>query len=106
MIDSPNFAANGAKFSSYATPDLRPNIIIYKNTFERNMAYSSGNAVYMRSTVEMTDNNYICGLVHIELNTFLRNIAVTKSHNGGAITLACDFSNSKDVERYKFLSEF
>jgi len=56
------------------------------------MAYSSGNAIYMRSTRTISSKN-ICGLVHVELNTFIRNMAVTKSHNGGAITLACDFVN-------------
>jgi hypothetical protein len=69
------------------------------------MAYSSGNAVYMRSTKLITTNN-VCGLIHVELNTFTRNIAVTKSHNGGAITLACDFVDASDVERFASLSEF
>jgi len=66
IIDSPNFVANGAKSNTYNTPELRPNIIIYKNTFERNMAYSSGNAVYMRSTIIDKIDNTICGLFHIE----------------------------------------
>jgi len=51
MIDTPNFNSSGARFNNYTTPDLRPNIVIYKNTFERNMAYSSGNAIYARSTI-------------------------------------------------------
>jgi len=33
-------------------------------------------------------------------------MAVTKSHNGGAITLACDFVEKDDVERYEFISSF
>ncbi len=105
IIDSPNLVANKAYMESYATPALRPNVILYQNTFERNMAYSSGNAVYMRST-ELATNTNVCGLIHIELNTFRRNMAVTKSHNGGAITLACDFIDARDVERLASLSEF
>ena len=69
------------------------------------MAYSSGNAIYMRSTKLATSSN-ICGLVHVELNTFTRNMAVTKSHNGGAITLACDFVDASEVQRFTSLSEF
>jgi len=96
LIDSPNLAANKIN---------PPVVILYENTFERNMAYSSGNAVYMRSTRTRGSTN-ICGLVHVELNTFTRNMAVTKSHNGGAITLACDFVDKEEVQRYASLSEF
>ena len=60
------------------------------------MAYSSGNAVYMRST-RLSQSSNVCGLVHVELNTFTRNRAVTKSHNGGAITFACDFVDGLEV---------
>jgi len=100
LIDSPNLAANEAYLASYPTLELRPVVILYENTFERNMAYSSGNAVYMRSTRTIKSKN-VCGLVHLEMNTFTRNMAVTKSHNGGAITLTCDF-----VEKSASLSEF
>lgn len=46
-------------------------IVIYNNTFEKNMAYFSGNAIYIRMTKSATVYDEICGGgVLIDANTF------------------------------------
>lgn len=71
----------------------RPYIVLKDNKFVRNSAYSAGNAVYVRSTRARNDIERFetCGGFFADSNTFQDNISITKSHNGGAIVLACDY---------------
>jgi hypothetical protein len=39
-----------------------------------------------------------CGGFYITGNEFTNNTAVMKSHNGGAITLACDYVDADDPQ--------
>jgi hypothetical protein len=84
-----------------ANARLRPIVVIKQNKFYRNSAYSSGNAIYLRGTrpreTEENERTMTCGGFLIQGNEFTNNTAVTKSHNGGAITLACDHVNAKDT---------
>ena len=68
------------------------------------MAYSSGNAIYVRG-VQLSTTSNVCAGVHIQSNNFTRNLAVTKTHNGGAITLACDVIDMTDLKRFPAASE-
>ena len=38
----------------------------------------------------------MCGQFYAELNTFTYNRAILKSHNGGAISVSCDFVDLGD----------
>lgn len=95
FIDSPNMQANGAFKSEYPDAASRPVILLKDNKFFRNSAYSSGNAVYLRGTrVRESDAKMwqqSCGAFYLSGNEFTNNTAVTKSHNGGAVTIACDY---------------
>ena len=87
---------------TYTIPTFRPFVVVWENTFEQNSAYSSGNAVYVRSTrsrrvVSEEEQDRVCGQFHAELNTFAYNKAILKSHNGGAIALSCDFTDLEDA---------
>lgn len=63
-------------------------MIIVNNEFMYNMAYFSGNAIYIRNTILETQLTYACAGVHIQNNYFGGNIGF-KIHNGGAISAYC-----------------
>jgi len=70
------------------------------------MAYFSGNAIYIRSTISQlrnSDPTFYCGGVNIIDNTFANNIGM-KSHNGGAISASCFNIDSSHID-YGSLSE-
>jgi hypothetical protein len=83
-IDSPNWKSGN-----------QPHVVLSKNTFENNMAYFSGNAIYVRPTLLKDGMNasQICGGVNIIGNTFDKNIGM-KIHNGGAISAQCLYIDS------------
>ena len=58
------------------------------------MAYFSGNAIYIRNSMQITSNSTtICGGATIYNNTFTNNIGM-KAHNGGAISITCYYVTS------------
>ena len=110
FVDSPNLQVNKAYESLYASPNLRPVVIVKDNFFWRNSAYSSGNAVYLRGTrvrdPTQFESQQTCGGFYIDSNEFTSNTAVTKSHNGGAVTVACDWIDPKDNRYLAATSNF
>lgn len=58
-INSPNWQSGN-----------EPYIVIFDNKFQNNMAYFSGNGVYMRNTKLTTDLGKICGGALIQQNNF------------------------------------
>lgn len=64
--------------------------MISRNTFIGNMAYFSGNAVYIKTVSSSSKSN--CGGISIEGNTFQNNVGL-KIHNGGAVTIRCQEIN-------------
>lgn len=101
FVDSPNMQANDAYKSEAPNASKRPIVLINQNYFWRNSAYSSGNAIYLRGTrvreSETQEYKQSCGGFYISSNEFHNNTAVTKSHNGGAITVACDYIDPEDT---------
>ncbi|TNV74720.1 hypothetical protein FGO68_gene12535 [Halteria grandinella] len=90
-INSPNFQA------AY---DLAPVIVFKNNEFYQNMAFFSGNAVYIRSTLNKVKLiEQYCGGVLIQDNILKKNIG-TKIHNGGAITLICEYLTDTSIDDY------
>ena len=88
-IMSPDFEGHDMQDS---TP---PYNYIEGNTFNRNMAYFTGNAIYYASTKYFLapntgeDSKTLCGGgLSVNRNTFENNIGL-KKHNGGAIALRC-----------------
>ena len=49
-MDNPDFAYDDASLVTYTQKAFRPFVIAWENTFRNNSAYSSGNAIYVRST--------------------------------------------------------
>jgi hypothetical protein len=47
-IDSPNWRSGN-----------QPHVVLHSNTFDKNMAYFSGNAVYIRLTMAFSSNNIL-----------------------------------------------
>ena len=89
QIMSPNFEANA---NSNVT-NSHPYVYMSENSFKNNMAYFSGNAMYLGHTVnrftDFKDYLNMCGAgVHIDSNLFEANIGL-KRHNGGAIRHIC-----------------
>lgn len=78
-INSPNWEQNKTA-----------QIVMRSNSFSNNMAYFSGNAVYIRSTLKKVSilNQNCGGGVDIEDNIFTNNIGL-KIHNGGALSVQC-----------------
>ena len=94
IIKDNSFYYNIGTFGGAITinsPDWRqgkqPHIIIKNNMFSKNMAYFSGNAIYIKSTLSLSglNNKTICAGANIIDNTFVNNIGM-KVHNGGAIS--------------------
>ena len=65
-----------------------PYVVIANNNFRNNMAYFSGNAIYIRNTKRYNKQVEICAGVFLQLNTFTHNIGL-KIHNGGAVSAYC-----------------
>jgi hypothetical protein len=84
-INSPDFQYGYSNNNNL----LRPLVIIADNIFNKNMAYFSGNAVYIRNTLPMRDLHKLCVGVLTTGNYFGYNIGL-KKHNGGAMTIVCD----------------
>ena len=49
-VDNPDFQFDNANLVTYTRTAFRPYVILQENEFKLNQAYSSGNAVYVRST--------------------------------------------------------
>ena len=95
---SPNFEANA---DSNVT-NSHPYVYFANNTFEKNMAYFAGNAIYLGHTVKrytsFQDYRRVCGAgVHIDTNHFEGNIGL-KKHNGGAIRHICQEYSSDNIQ--------
>jgi hypothetical protein len=93
-INSPNFAAiddSKAISATSATVQAmkRPYIVLRNNDFSRNMAYMSGNAIFIQGTKRSDANLKACntGLL-ADSNTFRENFGF-KISDGGAISLVC-----------------
>lgn len=78
-------------------------LVIDNNSFYRNMAYFSGNAVYIRLTRNRDLIDSVCGGgVLLTSNHFENNIG-TKIHNGGAVSIVCaDYDISKKLQNDYF----
>lgn len=85
--------------------DNKAYVIIKENKFTNNMAYFSGNAVYIRSTKRLSEPNKACVGVHIEQSQFQYNFGM-KKHNGGAATILCDYLTDTTAKDYKHTSAF
>ena len=84
-INSPNFAHND---DPGATKD-QPYVLFYKNDFARNMAYISGNALFMQGTKRSDRPLDSCSMsVLIDSNDFIENFGF-KHSDGGAVSLTC-----------------
>lgn len=83
--------------------NIKPFVIIVSNSFSNNMAYFSGNAIYIRNTQRSTDLTNICGSAWLDSNTFTNNIG-TKKHNGGAVTASCKYLSDINHEDYHHTS--
>ena len=89
-IDRPNFVTE----QRLAAGQQPPVIVLEGNEFNNNQAYLSGNAVYVRSVRNRTDDetSEVCGGgFYARGNTFFNNSAVIHSSNGGALSLECEF---------------
>ena len=107
----------------------RPYVYMVDNTFKRNLSYTAGGAVHIRSTrrkqtevntnlkgiydagpinpgsPKWNDSTWttkpeVCGLVNIQNNVFERNQGINSQTVGGAIVTACDFMDAN----WKFFS--
>lgn len=82
--------------------DQRPKILFWNNTFEHNQAYLSGNAIHVRFTRQLEspdEKTSICGgMLHAERNTFKENLAISQISHGGAISLVCDYVETKSAK--------
>ena len=88
-INSPNWQNNQS-----------PYVILRSNYFANNMAYFSGNAVYIRSTLLKANISFQnCGGVDLESNTFVNNIGM-KIHNGGAVSASCMYIVDKHSDDF------
>ena len=77
-----------------------PLVFINDNTFTQNMAYFSGNAVYIRSTMNQSEaGTKQCGGVFLQNNTFTKNTGL-KLHNGGAVSALCSYINDQKYDDY------
>lgn len=95
-INSPNVQSQKA--------NQEVGLIIRGNKFLNNMAYFSGNAIYVRSTLRKANvTNTVCGGVQIQGNTFKGNIG-TKIHNGGAVSAVCAYLTDASLDDYKSTS--
>ena len=70
------------------------------NTFDRNMAYFAGNAMYIahtaRKVYSFEDYRMMCGAgVHMESNIFEGNVGL-KKHNGGAAIHRCIYLTDEE----------
>ena len=84
----------------------KPYIIIDSNKFKRNMAYIAGNAIYVRLTQRIGNEEeagHVCGGgVLIRNNGFFKNIGLKKT-NGGAVSILCSLLNetlTSDRDKY------
>ena len=93
-INSPNFAAiDDIKANSAASATIpamkRPYIVLRDNEFTRNMAYMSGNAVFIQGTKRGDAHLKACNTgLYAESNSFKENFGF-KMSDGGAISLVC-----------------
>ena len=97
-IYSPDFESN----ADSEEVNSHPYIYISGNTFDRNMAYFAGNALYVAHTVrkvyEYQDYRNMCGAgVHVDSNVFEGNIGL-KKHNGGAAIHRCLYLTDDEDE--------
>ena len=95
VIEGNNFSQNIGMYGGAVTinsPDwslgMSPAVVIANNSFTGNMAYLSGNAVYIRTPQNDLVSNSFCGGVTLENNSFTGNIGL-KIHNGGAVSFVC-----------------
>ena len=75
-ITSPNF---------YQAVDF---VTLVSNVFRDNMAYISGNAVYVRMTKTDQSRNNICGGITIQDDKYLSNFGTKVT--SGTVSLICD----------------
>jgi hypothetical protein len=68
-----------------------PSLYIGYNTFDGNMAYVSGNAVYIR--LAKSSENDTCKTPGLFSNNNFNNNLGLKLHNGGAVTVRCTVVN-------------
>ncbi len=80
-------------------------VIIQGNTFSNNMAYFSGNAIYIRNTRPDMDYYEICAGFSIWSNDFTENNGL-KTGNGGAISAVCDTIDDAGLEDWNSNSAF
>ena len=69
---------------------MKPYILIIGNTFVGNMAYFSGNAIFIRSTKLVSNEQEICAGSFLDKNIFNQNMGM-KAHNGGALSAVCSY---------------
>ena len=84
-INSPNFA----HLDDPGAIKDQPYVLFYKNDFARNMAYISGNALFMQGTKRSDRPLDSCSMsVLIDSNDFVENFGF-KHSDGGAVSLTC-----------------
>lgn len=99
-INSPNFQALNS--DGETTADKLPYFVLHKNDFTRNMAYMSGNAVFIQGTKAFDNPLQACLTgVHATENTFRDNFGF-KISEGGAISLVCSaVTDENTVDFYR-----
>ena len=114
LIKESTFTSNVGTFGGAITINspnwksgYQPHVVIYNNMFQGNMAYFSGNAIYIRNTLAKAslDSTLNCGGVNLIGNTFLNNFGM-KVHNGGAVSAYCYYITSTTHQDYAALSQY
>lgn len=107
-----NFEKNIALFGGAVTvnsPDFtngkEPFIFMQDNDFLQNMAYLSGNAVFIRNSRLVDDVDEMCAGITMNNNQFTENLG-TKRSNGGAISLVCKVLEDVKHEDYESTSSY
>ena len=80
-------------------------MVISANNFYSNMAYFSGNAIYIRNTLykPQLSGSLVCAGVNLIGNNFINNFGM-KVHNGGAVAAYCYYVTSTSHIDYGSLS--
>ena len=105
-INSPNFAAlydpdeYTAETAVNHLPENRPYVIFSENDFNKNMAYMSGNAVFMQGTKRIDRPLEACTTsALVEKNNFYGNFGF-KNSDGGAFSLVCNDVSDRNREDF------
>jgi hypothetical protein len=115
LIKGSSFTQNIGSFGGAITIDSpnwndgnQPHVVLHANTFDKNMAYFSGNAVYITPTMQFSNifsPGQQCAGVNIISNIFTNNLGL-KVHNGGALSVVCSYQYDNSDLNYDSTSDY